>query len=1335
MKKSKEKLKNQYLIEYLCTKAIIEKINVKGSTIAINEISYRVLALYWQVKINENNSEIVHNALKEIQYDLISKYGLAIQSNVSEIEQILNYINDKSIQIKLFGIIKPYLTLLSDPNKNNEINNYIINKLNELDIDKTEFFKVNKNISIKISPKWGAYLKGNHTFINEIEKRITELENGNFKEEIKYEKEDKEQDYSSLFELEKKMRFHMKLNKKEYTCLEEALEWMDMDADKYRKIHNLYIKHIEDFGFKNINLKLPLVISAMLLYTAIYRYNDEDANGFWPEFFGSKDAYNYARDVPPAMECLSYMIKNYEIDTDKRKYLQKKNLADIFSQIYLPEISLIKILSAIYSYYFKGSFVNKLINKVDFIEKNEYCLDKPGIFLISEDKVNEDIFYDLVELVRYGLKGIESTNERIPIRFYTTLEKWLKEDKEKIDKTKDEYYIANPKILLDVINNEIKINLPKQKSRDYSDEEIIWNIIVDETKSKVQCRVIRQKDGSYLILEERFKINSFKNIIVEYIFNDKKLGTWEFKNNKEYLIFDGYGTLLNKDNINRDGCFLALPKNAKLEVQGELDRFQISGWKNHIFYYLELAEYQEEKLMINEEINIKIDEKPVVKRKGFESLFEDPNVKSLNENINIYKKTGSYEIISPFIKTDDIQIIFDNIEEKRCKVDLIEINIINKKIIELKFNKELISGIYSIIIKYKNKNIYRESFIVDKSSILKKDYEISYSEEENKSKIVRIYNDSGIEIQQYDYKTKVKRRNSEYIIETEKASVSRFIYKIGDSEVLIRQIVKPIKLELTGLEEVIEATGRNKVKQITKEVLNSKNINLYIKNLDYKYKYLKYELIFMDNISDNSVISSKNIEFEDEYDWDFKELQDRIVDFKDINVKLKISDNQGNIIYDKVLLRIKEYIDIYNFQVVKTYEDKLLLKWDENQSNNHRQITFHNITNPNDKELKFDLEDGVTEFELDSNTMKYGAYIPLIEFKKRGSLFNSIESNIDFFERSDIRNTFTIENDNKINTGHKILSKLIWFTYKEEYENLDFIMNSLDIAEVELYTVLCTIIQMKYFTKNTKESKQALLDSTNHIIELLLRKYSKNELVRYIVELKSELLRKDLSYILTSLLAFEKAYRLDGQATDILLDFNLINALLSLENGKNKLSNQMKRESKEQFDYELLSPDTIHNHDKIFDIISNEMKIIIGFWNWITNYKNSHLLKYDYSKARLFRMYVEENEISTYKILGRTLDDMVDNMVAEDKSINPQLPNKWSIDMNVEEDIYGKFLQLINENIQVNYINLLKAAFISVTRFSLYSDKDYFDLIMKCELSNQKDIFNRYRAYFKLIFI
>lgn len=733
MIKGKEKLKNQYLIDFLSTKALIQKNKIKGSIISINEISYRVFALYWQIEINKNNSEIGHSILNDIQYNLISKYGLSRDSNVDEIEQVLNYIDDKSVQIKLYGIIKFSLTCLSNPYNSTKFVNYIINKLKGIDIEKKEILQINKNISIKIDSDWSNYFKNNDTFIKEIENKIIELEEGNFVDELepKLETKDNKEDFNRLFELEKKMKFYMKIDKEKYACLEEAFAWMDMNIENYKKIHNTYITYTKENSFKKIKLELPLVTSAMLIYTAIYRYNDEDASGFWPEFFGNKDGYNYVYDVLPTMECISYVIEEYGIYGDKRKYLQKKNLAEIFSQIYLPEVSLVKILSAIYKAYFRGNTFNRLVNKIDFIEKNDYILDKPGSFFISEDNIIEDVFYDLVDLVRDGIKGIESNNERLPKRFYISFEKWLKEDKKEMDKYKEDYYIANPRIIIDTINEEIKIYLPKQKSRGYSDETISWNLTIDDIKKTIEGRVIRQRDGAYLILEEKLKIKKFKKILIEFIFNDEKLGTWEFTNDKKYMIFDKHRTLLNKDNVNRDGCFIAIPKDFKLEINEVFNRYEILGWKDYMFYYLELAEYQGERLIINKEIDIPIEEQPVVDSKDFELLFENPNYKSINESVNIYKKFGSYEIISPFINKDCIHIIFDEIEEKKSKVDFIEINQTSKNKVELNIDQELLSGVYSIFIKYKNKSIYRESFIVDKFSKVKQEYILSYNNEEN----------------------------------------------------------------------------------------------------------------------------------------------------------------------------------------------------------------------------------------------------------------------------------------------------------------------------------------------------------------------------------------------------------------------------------------------------------------------------------------------------------------------------------------------------------------------------------------------------------------------------
>lgn len=116
-------------------------------------------------------------------------------------------------------------------------------------------------------------------------------------------------------------------------------------------------------------------------------------------------------------------------------------------------------------------------------------------------------------------------------------------------------------------------------------------------------------------------------------------------------------------------------------------------------------------------------------------------------------------------------------------------------------------------------------------------------------------------------------------------------------------------------------------------------------------------------------------------------------------------------------------------------------------------------------------------------------------------------------------------------------------------------------------------------------------------------------------------------------------------------------------------------------------------------------------------------------------MYEEENNIETYKVSGKTINDMVDNMVDIDYSLMTKLPKEWVPGLNVDQEIYIAFYNILNQNIKGRYKDIIKAAFIAVTRLPTYSEKEYFHLLMKCHLSNGKDIFDRYRAYFKLIFI
>lgn len=1333
--------KHDCLIELLCLKSIINKINTKGSSIPISEISYRVFSSYWQIVFNKSNSDFEIRDLNEVRSKFISRYGLSMESRVEEIEQMLNYSDDKSLKIMLYGIIKTSLINLSITNKNTISDSIAINQLKSIGLDSANFFKINSNNSIQVAASCTSHFKKDNTFSNLIEDKIELLLSNSVKEILHKnvvsdsDLKSDEKEFDLLSKTEKRMEFHMKLNKNKYHCLEDALEWMNMDMNQYYKIHSLYIDYISIKSLKKIVQELPLVTSAMLIFTAVYRYNDDETSGFWPEFFGGENTYNYNRDVKPVMDCISYMSRQYNISPTDRQYLQKINMAKVFAQIYLPEVSLKKIYSAIYGFYFRNKKYRRFVNKVEFLDNNSYRLDKSGLFFLGKDKIFDDVFNDLVELIEEKANDNSvKINDNLPKRFYLALDDWFVQDKKEIDSGKEEYYISSPNIVFDYLNEVINIHLPIQKSRLYSDEEFGWEVKIDDEKIIIPGRIIRQQSGSYLILEERLQVKHFKRISVEYIFNNKKLGNWEFANINEFIIFDKSGNFLTTDSIKRDRCFLGLHKKHNLIDECIIERYAIDGWKDFIFYELILAEYQETKLYINNEIIIPIEDEPVVERTGFKLLFEDQNTNSIFEGSNIYKHMGYINMVSPYIKRKDVDIVFYDLEGGESKSEYIKSIPINNNRLELVFDESLSSGVYHLVIKYKNKNVYKESFIIDYDTKVSKEYDVSYTNKFNSRRRLMVYKNSEIEILPYDSDTGIKDTEQGYIVEIAKTSVARFIYKRGSNEVVIRNIVRPIKLELLGLEYVVEPGLNDRVKEITKEVLNSNDINLYIRNLDVNYKYLNYNISLIDNVTDNFLTSTKRIKFGDEINWNFNDLKDRIVDFKNITALLDVTDEYNDSIYKTPILEIKDHIKIHDFKK-EIVENFIFLSWKEEQNNNRRKISLYNVTLPGDRPLEFNLEDGETHFKIDLDLLRYGLYVPIIEFHKERSLFDQIESSIFFPKREDIRNEFLISSVEREVIGIQHLSTCIWMIYKEEYEDLYKLVNNIDLSETDTLVALSSLIQMKYFVVESETGIKALLTSTYAIIKRLLRKTSKDKVIRIIVESKDLFEKQEIVYLLNIVVAIDKEFNILESTIDSLADFDLVSALCSLENGKGQLSQHIISKSKKGFDSELLASHTIRNYNQIFNNISNEINIINDFWMWLTEHKNRYLLRYEYSKARLFRLYQDENNISTFKVLGRTIDDMVDNIGNGSCFSMPNFPQQWSIDLKFNIEIFNSFNNLINANVQENYKDVLKSAFIAITRLSSYSDEEYFNLIMKCHLSDQKDIFDRYRAYLKLVFI
>lgn len=1339
---SKIESDNYSLVDMLCLTAIINRINVSSSTISIDDISNKIMSSYWKIKFDSKSSKFMVQDLNAIKSTLISKYGLSEESSEQDIEQILNYFQDKSAKFKLFALTKISLQNLSNLSLDILHNNNVNTKIKNLELCNQEFLKINSNKSITINIQWYKHIKEDGNYVSALEEMIeNKLNDNTTKNPIKFQiaNKDKEEKnkFSNINDLEKRSDFHMALNQQQYYCIEEAaISWLNMDLGLYEELHDEYIAYIQQYSVQVAAERFPIVSCIILIFTAVYRYNEDDASGFWPEFFDNPN-YKYQRDVPCVMKRLEDMINEYNIDFKKRQYLQKSNMSVIFSQIIIPDISLRKIYSAIYIYYFRNNKLAKIINRVDFINNNEYRLDKPSMFFLSEDEIFKDTFYDMVELVRNAINNpVSDELFDFPERFYKALAYWKDNEKKELDTHTVEFYISNPNICLDSINNCIYIHLPTQKNRVYSDGDLGWNITIDDKRDKVYGRIIRKNSGDYLILEERYKLKlSFGSIAVEYFYNGKTQRTWDFINEKDFIIFNKNGELQRNDTLSREGCYLGIPKKVEINKACIEESYVFDGWNDYMFYYINLSEYPYEEFYLGNNMAIKIEDKPVIERRNFKLLFEDFNTQSIHSSNNIYEKIGTIDIIAPFISEDDIRAILFDLESNDEKEENIKIIKVNKNQISLNFEENLKSGIYNIILKYKNKTCYTESFVYDCNTQVKF-CEIDYNKEPT-VKTIEVYGNSDIEIIPYDLNTKIKKINNNYFIKAKKVSISRFIYKFHSIEILINKIVRPIRYDLSDLEDVIESKGNDKIVEITKEVLQSESINLYIRNLDHKYDYLTYNLLILDNITSKKINMTEKLKFGQEVNWNFNNFKDRINNFKDISVVLEISDSDSNMITRIPVLKIKEFIKIYNLKQL-FFENKFFISWDEEQINKKRRLYLYNVTMPSESPLEYNLESGVTNQELDLPQMYSGVYIPIIRFKKEASLFDKCENNRQFFKKKDIGETIVNDIGRNDTRAQSQLQKCIWMMYNEEYKSLNLLANKLVFSKVDLRNISYTIIQMKNFCNfNDEEGTKTFLSTIYKILQQTLNHTDKDSLIKTIVDSSYDFTKKDIVFLFNCIIAFNKHNNLSSETIDSLAEIDLISALCALENSQIKLSNNIILQCSKKFDRELLSHDIYRRYDKIFDIIGNEMRIISDFWGWLISRNNKYLLsgKYNYSKTRMFRMYEEENAISTYKVLGRTLDDMVDNIINNNLKANPKLPVRWSNDLNVDKGLYDGFMKIINENNQSQFKDSINAAFIDVTKLSKYSNEEYFNLVMTCHMGNQKDIFNRYRAYFKLIFI
>ena len=128
---------------------------------------------------------------------------------------------------------------------------------------------------------------------------------------------------------------------------------------------------------------------------------------------------------------------------------------------------------------------------------------------------------------------------------------------------------------------------------------------------------------------------------------------------------------------------------------------------------------------------------------------------------------------------------------------------------------------------------------------------------------------------------------------------------------------------------------------------------------------------------------------------------------------------------------------------------------------------------------------------------------------------------------------------------------------------------------------------------------------------------------------------------------------------------------------------------------------------------------------------------YPYTVPINFYYDEEENKISSYKILGYTMDNLVSSITSE----NISLVAKSIFDKNnsnkIDKDLYDEFINITKALMPdyPDYKEILEAAFIATYESETYPDELYFELMFMSYFSKRKQLFDRYRAYFKLIMI
>lgn len=1152
--------------------------------------------------------------------------------------------------------------------------------------------------------------------------------------------------------IENELKLGLMLKQKKYTesrCLEEMLDWYRMDFNIYTSMHEKYNMYIERNSVKNAVNKFPLITAILLIYTAIYRYNEEDSNGYWGEFFVK--SYNFQRDVPEVMGTMDKIKSEYNIVSNDRDIFKKKNLSKIFANIYLPDISLKKIYSCIY---LSNKNKNNKINNIDFVQSYYNKLDIPGRFFIGEDDIIVDAYEKLVELVRIGLQNNFTDIENIelpfiiPNRFIITLRDWYEKDKPKIDETNkhDEFYLSFPKVKMDILNEKIFLLLPKQKNRKLSDERAVWELNLDNKKSFIDTSIIRQSSGNYLMLDEAFELKKYSNIEVSYYYNDidiysyNKIKKPNFNFEKEYVLFDLQGNLIKNNILKRNGCIIGIDSEIKFNSETIVNEFQINKWHDYIFYRLDLKSFNGNKLKINDDICFEIEDKPVIERKKFKLAFEEYEKSSFEQANRIYEKYGDIKLTVPYICESQFKLYVDGIQAN------VDYDKHGENTLIINMDDKLEQGNHYVSIYYKSKNIYSDSFIIYNNFKVINKSNLSYLNEYNEdlNKGIFVEKNSEFNIEATDYTTKIYDIEDKYLIKPVNSSVLKFTVKFENdiNYIDIKKIVSPYNISILGLEKIIEVNNNKKITEITKAAIIDTNLRIEVSNLDYNYEVLLYKLEILDLVRSDKIEDTKKLKFGEFTNWNLKNFNDRTMDFQNYSIIIHILNEKQEILHKKELIRITNVIEMLNFKPKKSKSsDSIILSWEEKNLNKKKILKLYNLTSPYYEPKIYDLKEGQFQLSIGTNELLRDMYVPILDYKKEISLFANLENEDKFFTRHEAEIAFFNKSGEIIDEQSKYMTNVIALIKKDDIsKNTDKIIeciDKIDFEKVKLKNLFYEILQMKYLTEieNAKE-----LDELGTIYYFIIKKVfnykTKNQILREVYDLKDELKEDDTKFLVHLFSSFRNNEKIENQLIDDLIDIGLIEALCLVENGSRELTKNIQARCKNDFDLELLQKFT--DYREIFRKIEDEIKHISCFWEWISNPKNNSLIKgsnYGNSKDILFRIYESQKNISSYKVLGYTIDNLVSSITSKDVIlISKTIFGKNNI-LKIENDLYENLNKLINFSEIEEYNDILEAAFISVYNPSEYDAELYFKLMFKAYFSKRKNLFDRYRAYFKPIMI